>query len=633
MSAIVAFVLAFAGSLVLHTDSTLHDTDAYYHLAIGRAYAEEGTIDDLPWARMSLVSDDGFGDKEWLFHVSLAPFVAATAPGPPGDRGAGPLKAGRWALAFWNALLAAALAALASRQLGLWAVALPFWLFYASTELAWRLVRLRPELLSLGLLLVALWALARGRHRWLGLSAFAYTLGYTAFQALWGLVVLCVAYFGWTRRKIEWAPLLYASLGVGLALILHPHFPKNLEVWVVQNVSFFLEKGRLDVGTEIRPNYTDVLVMVHLGWIVGLGALWWAGRAASSTRRTASEGDRRWADVLAIATLAFGFLYLLMSRFSLYFYPLMTLWVLAEIRRRGGRIGAWIHLGGRRIPLVALLALSLALSFPEAARQLGNYRHRTHPGPDDARLKDRVQLAAALPEGARVAADWGPTATYMLWAPQARYLNVLDPVFLAMRYPEAHRALRGVLEGREADIPVTTLTTLESEYLAYPTVRGFNGLKDRLAHDPRAELLHRGSHTLVHFRPPKVAEGTAHFVLDWHFASQGIWPLYPRAVDSKVRAIEGYVDAERLFPEARCVLFARDIEGPLAIEIELAPYGPTTLRLDDHLIAEVTTDLKAFLGRGLRLPLVVAAGRHRLTVSTCEDETKAYKGFYFVAGL
>lgn len=634
---VLVFVAAFAGSLLLHAGSVLHDTDAYYHLAVSRAYAEEGTLEDLRWTRMSLLHD-GFGDKEWLFHMSLVPFVAAPGSGPAGaDLGTGPLRAGRLALAFWNALLAAAVASLAFRQIGIWAVAVPFWLFYASTELAWRLVRLRPELLSLLLLLLALRLLASGRPRLLGLVAFAYTLGYTAFQALWGLVVLCLAVLGWRRRRFEWEPLLYASAGVGLGLVAHPHFPKTLEVWIVQNVAFFLRKGGLDVGTEIRANTTDVTLMVHLGLFLGLAAIWLAARGPA--RRTAAEEDRRWADVLATATVAFGILYFLMSRFSLYFFPFLTLWCLAEIRRRGRVVGFWAYLGGRRVPLVALLVVSFAVSFPEAYRQWGNYRHRTDPGPHGERLLDRVQLSAALPEGARVAADWGPTATYMLWAPQARYLNVLDPLFMAMPYPEAHRTLRAVLEGREPDVPAATLGVLESEYLAYPTVRGFDGLDARLAHDPRVELLHRGSHTLVRFRP---APG---FELDWRvvparggaFDSPGDagpwgWPLYPRAADPAVRAVEGYVDAERFLPDAPCVDFARELSGPWTAEVELAPYAASSLWLDDRRLAAIGGEIRAVLGDGLRVGVEAGPGAHRLLVRTCEDASGGHKGFYFLEG-
>ncbi|HSM81089.1 MAG TPA: hypothetical protein VLS96_05360, partial [Nodosilinea sp.] len=92
-------------------------------------------------------------------------------------------------------------------------------------EVAWRLVRLRPELLSLVLFLAALWAVARGRYRWLGFLAAVYTLSYTAFHAFVGLCFILFFFFGWVRRRWEPGLALYPTLGAGLGLVIHPHFP------------------------------------------------------------------------------------------------------------------------------------------------------------------------------------------------------------------------------------------------------------------------------------------------------------------------------------------------------------------------------------------------------------------------
>lgn len=70
--------LVFFGALFLHFP-VLYDTDSYYHLAIGSAYARHGLIDTLPWARLSLLHE--FGDKEVLFHLLLAPFAGSEGSG------------------------------------------------------------------------------------------------------------------------------------------------------------------------------------------------------------------------------------------------------------------------------------------------------------------------------------------------------------------------------------------------------------------------------------------------------------------------------------------------------------------------------------------------------------------------
>ncbi len=133
----------------------------------------------------------------------------------------------------------------------------------------------------------------------------------------------------------------------------------------------------------------------------------------------------------------------------------------------------------------------------------------------------------------------------------------------------------------------------------------------------------------------------APFTLDWRRVPEGAealdpgadvaqWPLYPRAAEPRVRALEGYVDAERVSPEASCVSFVREVEvgGPVLLEVSVAPYGPTSVALDGRLLVAVRDELAAVPRRGVRLPVPLAAGLHRVTVSTCEGSA-ARKGFYW----
>ena len=73
----------------------LFDTDSYFHLAAARRYLDVGLRDGLPWARFSVMYE-GFGDKELLFHLLLAPL--ASWFGPTG---------GRFAVAVLNGVIAA----------------------------------------------------------------------------------------------------------------------------------------------------------------------------------------------------------------------------------------------------------------------------------------------------------------------------------------------------------------------------------------------------------------------------------------------------------------------------------------------------------------------------------------------
>src|SRR3954466_8190369 len=91
------------GVLFYSRHPLLYDADSYYHLTVARACWRQGLLHDLPWARFSLMHP-GFGDKEFLFHVLLAPFAALPDP----------LAGGRLALALLDALVLAAVGWLAS---------------------------------------------------------------------------------------------------------------------------------------------------------------------------------------------------------------------------------------------------------------------------------------------------------------------------------------------------------------------------------------------------------------------------------------------------------------------------------------------------------------------------------------
>src|SRR5437870_13486834 len=150
----------------------LPDNDSYYHLAVARAYAEQGLFHRLEWARLSIMHD-GFGDKELLFHVLLVPFAVVSDP----------TTGGFIALAFLGALVAAALAYGAVAAIGRWGVAIPLLVFGTSADFMLRMIRLRPETLSLLLILIAIPLASRRRTVWLGVVARLYTLTYTAFES------------------------------------------------------------------------------------------------------------------------------------------------------------------------------------------------------------------------------------------------------------------------------------------------------------------------------------------------------------------------------------------------------------------------------------------------------------------
>lgn len=623
---LLAFALYSAVLAFLYAPSpVIYDADSYYHLAVAREYLARGHEGPLESIRGGLLASN-FGDKEVLFHVFLEPFVAAF----------GPSLGGRVALTVFGALVLTLVAYSSLRVVGAWGLLIPLWMMVASTEFAWRLVRLRPELLALILIIVGLWLAGMRRYRWLAVVAAIFALSYTAIHAFVGIFVILSLADAWVHRRWQWRIALFPIVGALVGLLIHPQFPNNLAVWWFQSVEYFRFKGVLDVGTEIRPNFTDVVLMVNLGWFLGLAILW---RSSEPSDKPRTDNDL-WL-TFGVGAGIFGGLYLLMSRFSVYFVPLATLWLLFVLDHRGRIWTPWVRLPWwGRIRASLAWCVCILISLPVATAELRRYRDRTDTGPDQIRLTDQEAFGRAVPEGGHVLAPWRTTPIYMFYAPQGRYLNVLDPVFLAATDAAADQIQRQIFSGAEPDVPLAAMVGLDSDLIAYPVATGDPTLTQRLLADPRVEVLHRGSHWLFELD----RSDSESFVGDWRVVPPAsslppessvdltAWEPYPSAVDEGGARIEGYVDASRISRTAECVAFVRRLELDVDTRViyELAGFGPAALWLDGESVVQMRRGNRAVLGRGVEIPLRLTSGPHLITVLSCVDSESGRNGFYLV---
>ena len=615
----VFFLAALAAFTLLATAlPALYDNDSYYHLGVAKIYLERGFDIDFPWARFSVMRS-GFGDKEFLFHVLLMPFASLRDPN----------AGGLLAASILSAAVATAVASLAVAAVGAWGYAVPVLLFATSANFTIRLISLRPESLSLLLLLAGAAAAAQRRGALLGLIAAIYALSYTGFQAL---LVLCILWFlagGWFLRRWEPRLLIWPLLGAAAGLLLHPQFPANLRVWFVQNVNFHQLRNTLDIGTEILPATTAQVLRLNAGWLAGLLVLW----NSSAPGPAAPPGDRS-GEIFGIAAACFAGLFLLGERFAVYAVPFVTLALLFRLRGQGLTVGRWTRLPGRgRVPLVLSLGLCLLTAPYAAGRVADALDHGAVLVPN--RMPELTEFSRTVPAGARVAAPWGETALYIFAAPQAAYLNVLEPAFMAVANPQVYRAQRALFEGMDPDPPLTTGTVLDSEYIAFsPIYQGRGAIQERLAEDPRVQRLFGGYNHLYRVVP---GANTA-FVLDWEARSQDKtpggalpgWLPYPRQASAAARALEGYVDAGRISAAAGCVDFRhRELAAePVRVLYEFAPSGPAALWVDGRPLASLGDALGARLGKGVRVQVSFPIGKHEFLVRSCPAGGRS--GFYLL---
>ncbi len=608
LAGLVGFLIALPAALwFAWTSPVLHDTDSYYHLAVGREIAHQGRLPErLEWARFSLLYDP-FPDKEPLFHLLLAP--ATLSQDPLSTAG------GRVALALFVSVILGTLAGLAFEVAGLWGFTGAMLLPILALDLTDRIVRLRPELLALLILLLAVRAAAAGRDRTVGALGFLFAISYTAFHAYLGLFALYVGSQLWIRRELRLRLLLYGVFGVGLGLVIHPAFPANLSLWAANNVHLFQFVESLGAGgAELRPATTRALLEKNWGLFLALSLLLGSWRA-----QRLPVAQPRLAEAYGLAALVFGLLYLGMWRFGLYALPFTLLTALAAL----GRSAGFPPSRGKRIALGTTLALSVLLSLVPATAMTRDLLELGRPPVErEAAWRRFGQL---VPPGARIAAPWGIAQAYTFFAPQGRYLNLLDPVLMALPFPELARLERAVFSGEEPDLPLAVAVGLQSEYLAFSAYSSAPELLERAARDPRLLLQGPGPDRLYRIEP----RGAEAFLrADWIASPQGQGRLqpYPRLPPGRGGEVEGYIDALRV--GRGCIRFeqAKPLAPSGSLLLEFAPYGPGALYSGTRLLVATGTGLRAIPGKGLSV--VFEPRGLPLAAEVCPDARTGRNGFY-----
>ncbi|MDX1999799.1 MAG: hypothetical protein SF066_18920 [Thermoanaerobaculia bacterium] len=621
--ALVFLAATLAWLAVFRAFPVLDDSDSYFHLALAREYARNGIPEGLPWAGLTPWASR-YGDFQLLFHLYLMPFA----------RGLDPQAGGGLALALLDGALFALLGFLGSRAIGRWGWLLPLAVYATTTEAALRLVRLRPELLALGLFLLAALFVARGRYRLLGVVAALFALAYSAVHAFLGLWLVLFVLSGWRDRRWEWALPLYAALGTVVGLVAHPQFPANLDSLVLVAQVPFVDAASLGSGTEIQPHTTRIALLSQLGFWCG-AALVWLCRRPDPNGVPADAAPHR--DVFGVLAAGFGGLYLLHARFALYAFPFAALWLLWQLRARGETLGPQARVFGRSVPTLVGVLVCATLAARPLALQAKLYTERAGA----AAAQDRTALGAKIPAGARVAATWRTADLLVFYAPTARYLEVLDPLPLHLANPRAAATLRRVFAGDEPDTPLALAEILDSDHWVISRGKPDEaGAVVRLVGDPRFEILHDGGRVLARLVPGVNRD----FVLDWQLVPTGTawpvpagtattgWPRYPRHPAPHLRALEGFVDLARVTPAEGCVRLVHELPGGAAgrQRWELAAAGPTELFLDDKRVLAVPGNRGARLADAAVVELDLAADRpHRMLVETCAVERRP--GFYLRA--
>jgi hypothetical protein len=409
--------------------------DGYYHLRMAQLIRTVGWLPEFRWLPLTILSPTNYYDHHFLYHLLLAPF----AWGDPSLGGAAALALGGKIASILLASLAFTAVWIGLRRHVRWAGIWTLGLFALSEAFLYRMSMPRAQAVSLLLLVIGFFLLAERRDRWLLPLGFVYVWLYDAFLLLPLLAACRVAADLFIERRLDARPILYASLGIGLGLLVNPYFPRDL-VFVGQHILPKLGAPGIPVGNEWYPYDTWTLVTNSgLAFVALAAALFVLGKRNGRLER---------ATVMAmLLAFAFGLLFLKSRRFAEYF-PAFSLLALAFSTSPWlGQLGDARPSLQRRIPflMAAVLALPLAWTTWQARQTVAGSAPLDRFGPAATWLARHSQ-----PGDLVFQTDWDDFPRLFFYNTTNVYTLGLDPTYLqladAALYDEWVAITRGQVE-------------------------------------------------------------------------------------------------------------------------------------------------------------------------------------------
>jgi hypothetical protein len=241
-----------------------------------------------------------------------------------------------------------------------------------------------------------------------------YALAYVgAPQIILGMLLVHVA------LRAEWRVVLFSLLGLGLGLVIHPNFPRSIEIAWFQTVEIpladWLEGEAIRRPTEMAPYGVGMFLLNSFPALLAV-----LGATVLFIRRRPSMS--RPAMFFVILALLVTPAYLASQRFVEYWAPLTILacaflWKdLAGGREDRGRIGTAAWVGGAALAVASVIGVSVSVSqSPDPAP----YREATEWLDENSREGEIVFTA-----------NWSDFPRLFFYSKHNRYLVHMDPMFM-----------------------------------------------------------------------------------------------------------------------------------------------------------------------------------------------------------
>lgn len=481
-------------AVVQFATPALAGTDGYYHIKFAALMRIQGLKPDFTWLPLTVLNAREFYDHHFLFHVALIPFTL------------GDLRLGaKLASVVFASLAFLSVWWLFQRQRVPYA---PLWalgLLGISEAFIYRLSLVRVQSLSLLVLVLGLHWMLTHKYRFLLPLGFLYVWLYDAFPLLLVFALLYTLAVAIIERRLDFRPILYAGLGIGLGLLINPYFPDNI-VFVYRHLLPKLsEATAVSVGNEWYPYETTQLLenspLALVVFVSGIFALGWRDRRM----------DTRTATALFI-TLLFGLMLFQARRFIEYFPPFALIFAAlawagvlpgsplpVNVDRPAQAPGSPIRMGrlgllkqwASALLMVIVLIFGVLSTLKEARASLrGSTSFERY-------AQASAWLEANTPPGARIfQTDWDDFPRLFFYNTYNSYLVGLDPTYLQLYDPDLYDLWVDITQG-DVESP--------SEYI-YPRFGAQFALTDHrhadfiqaASDDPGLKLVYQDGDALIY---------------------------------------------------------------------------------------------------------------------------------------
>ena len=447
----------------------------------------EGLKPNFPWLPLTILNAREFYNHHFLFHVLLIPFT------------------------FGDLLVGAKLAAVVFSGVAFWLVwrlfdkqKVPYAAIWALGLLAvseafiYRMSIPRAQSLSLGVLVLGLEWLLRGKHKRLFFLGFIYVWLYNAFPLL---LVVAGAYTlaVWLiDKRLNLKPLFFSGLGIAAGLLINPYFPYNIAFIFQHILPKLIDTTATNVGNEWYP-YTTQQLLRNSPLTLALFASAVLALGLSKQRMSVNTATG------FFLTIIFG-LMLFQSRRFIEYFPAFVLmftafaWapIIAETREKAHdralkMTRIWQRKLVQNLVLLALVVVFLPIAWKTL---LDSQSSLQRAKPNELFQGASAWLVENSPAGARIfQTDWDDFPRLFFYNTHNTYLVGLDPTYMQFYDADLYAVWVDITRGRVENPSQIIEENFNAEFiLSDLTHREFLG---EAAVDPRLQEVYRDDESVI----------------------------------------------------------------------------------------------------------------------------------------